>query len=131
MDDAEQQAHDEAAQQALALARAIFDEVPRHRGSLVIPTRSLALMVLLEHGARAVTEVAGLLRCAQASATNIIEEAEALGLVERRRLSTAKPRGNVSSSKRGYNDGRDARIHVVQLTPKGIRMRRARRGSGG
>jgi hypothetical protein len=95
-------------------ARAIMDETPNVPGPLQpIPARVLALMVLLEPAPRPVSTIGELLGIAQASASELVDAAVALEVVERTRART------------------DRRIHLVQLTPKGARLRRARRGSGG
>ena len=111
----QQTGSDEEAQRAAALARTLMDEVPREplAGLTSMPTRVLALIVLLEPRDRSVTEVSNTLGVAQSSASNIVDEAVAMGLVER------------------CAHRMDHRTHVVRLTAKGHRVRRTRRGSGG
>lgn len=110
---------DEAANQqatAISTARAIMAELPAIGGGWrheVYDARMLALTVLLEPTALTIAEIKDALGIPRASTSDLVTEAAKQGLVER------------------HTSRRDARLTVVALTAKAIRLRRLRRGSGG
>lgn len=116
--------HDEApGARAARVARTIMDEAPRTGGKTYVTPGVLALLVYVEGAPRTVHEIRDALGIAQVTASELVDEAEQRGYVERRRRVV-----DPWPTHRRRTDGGDARISVVLLTAKGKRLRRLRRG---
>lgn len=94
------------------LARAIMDEVPTNVGKRgAVDARLLALLVALDDGDITVGQVSETLGISQASASELIDKAEAAGWVQR------------------WVARVDGRLRLVALTEQGNAMRQRRRGA--
>jgi DNA-binding MarR family transcriptional regulator len=79
----------------------------------VTPSQSRAMRVLMRHGMMRLTELAEHLRIAPRSTTEVVDDLEAKGLIERGR------------------DPKDRRATQVALTERGIQVSRAIRAASG
>lgn len=113
---------------SIDLAIAIASEIPaigQGKAGGLISARLLALLALLEEGPRSIASIARVLSISYGTAWAWVDEARRVGLAEMSDPAHAPAKRQIQGRVRLHPNG------LVQLTARGWRTRRRRRGSGG